>query len=177
MGLRKASAYSKRYARPYTRKSKVRQRSYIKTVPNPKIIKFRMGDVEGFSKGKFSIVLNVFSKEQIQIRDNSLEAVRQFLNRFLNKATNKEYYFEVKVYPHHILRENKMLSGAGADRMQTGMSHAFGKAIGRAAMVKQGQVLFVFGVMNTKHEIELRKLITSAKSRLPCKIAVEVVKK
>ena len=48
MALRKASAYTKRYARPYTRNSKKRKKSYIKTVPNSRIVKFKMGDLKGF---------------------------------------------------------------------------------------------------------------------------------
>jgi len=79
------------------------------------------------------------------------------------------------MYPHHILRENKMLTGAGADRMQTGMSRAFGKSMGRAALVKPGQTLFIIGVKRAADEIEARKLIRSAKSRLPCKISIRNV--
>ena len=40
-----------------------------------------------------------------------------------------------------MLRINKMLSCAGADRLQTGMRGAFGKAHGTAARVKIGQIL------------------------------------
>ncbi|MFZ5955336.1 MAG: 50S ribosomal protein L16 [Nanoarchaeota archaeon] len=177
MALRKAGAYSKRYARPYTRKSKVKQKSYIKTVPNSKIVKLRMGDLPGYSKGRFPIILKINAKEEVQLRDNALEAVRQFLNRFLIIKTNKDFYFEVKIYPHHILRENKMLTGAGADRMQTGMSQAFGKTIGRAARIKNGQTLFIIGVLNSKHESEARKLIASARAKLPCKVAIETERK
>ena len=177
MGLRKASAYSKRYARPYTRKSKVQSKSYIKTVPFSKIVKFKMGDLKGYKAGKYPITLNIFAKERVQMRDNALEAARQFLNRFLLDRIGKEIYFEIKVYPHHILRENKMLTGAGADRMQTGMSRAFGKTIGRAALIKPKQLLFVIGLLNSKHEIIARKLISSVKARLPCKIYTEKVEK
>ena len=60
----------------------------------------------------------------------------------------KEFYFEVKPYPHHMLRENKMLSGAGADRMQTGMAHSFGRTVGRAALVKKNQVIIIIKVLN-----------------------------
>ena len=176
MGLRKASAYSKRHARPYTRKSKVRKKSYIKTIPNSKIVKFKMGDLKGFKNGDYKIVLEVISKEQVQLRDNSIEAVRQFFNRFLQTKVGKEFYFEVKMYPHHILRENKMLTGAGADRMQTGMARSFGKAIGRAALIKPNQTLFIIGVKTPKAEISARKLIKSAKSRLPCKTTVKTIK-
>merc|ERR1719422_2956954 len=47
----------------------------------------------------------------------------------------------MRVHPFHVLRINKMLSCAGADRLQTGMRGAFGKAHGTAARVKIGQIL------------------------------------
>jgi large subunit ribosomal protein L10e len=176
MALRKASAYSKRYARPYTRKSKKRASSYIKTVPNSRIVKFKMGDIKGYDNGDYPISIKVISKENCQVRDNSIEAVRQYLNRFLQTKIGKEFYLGVQIYPHHILRENKMLTGAGADRMQTGMSRAFGKTMGRAAFVKPKQVLYIVGVKDVKAEIEARKLIKAIKARLPCKVGTETIK-
>ncbi len=173
MSLRKAGAYTKRYARPYTRKSKVKQRSYIKTIPATKVIKLRMGDVKGFIQGRFPVVMNIRTTEKVQIRDNALEATRQFLHRFLTEKIGKDYYLELKLYPHHILRENKMLTGAGADRMQTGMALSFGACIGRAAFAEKGQIVFIVGVMTPKQEAETRKLINSIRARLPCKITVE----
>ncbi len=175
MALRKGAAYSKRYARPYTRVSKKRTKSYIKTVPNSKIVKFKMGDIKGFDAGEYPIQIHVISKENCQVRDNSIEAVRQFFNRFLQIKVGKEFYLEVKIYPHHILRENKMLTGAGADRMQTGMSRSFGKTMGRAALVKPNQTLYILGVKNAKAEIEARKLIRSVKARLACKVSTETM--
>ena len=176
MALRKAGAYSKRYARPFTRKSKVKQKSYIKTVPNSKIVKFKMGDLKGFRAGKYKIVLDVKTKERIQMRDNAIEAVRQFMNRFLQEKVGKDFYLEIKPYPHHILRENKMLTGAGADRMQTGMAKAFGKSMGRAALLNANKTIFLVGVQNPKGEVIARKLIKSVKARLPCKVSVEAIK-
>ena len=177
MGLRKSAAYSKRYAVPYTRKSKKTSKSYIKTVPNSKVTKYKMGDIKGFESDSYPIIINIISKERIQIRDNSIEAVRQYLNRFLQTNVGKEFYLEVKVYPHHILRENKMLQGAGADRMQTGMSHSFGKSVGRAAIVQAGQIIYIIGVKTPKHEAEARKLIHAIKARLPCSVATETIRK
>jgi large subunit ribosomal protein L10e len=174
MAIRKGAAYSKRYARPYTRISKKRTKSYIKTVPNSRIVKFKMGDIRGFDKGEYPVQLHVISKENCQLRDNAIEAVRQYLNRFLQVRLGKEFYLGVQIYPHHILRENKMLTGAGADRMQTGMSRAFGKTMGRAAFVKPGQTLYVIGVKDAKAEVEARKLIRSAKARLACKVTVKI---
>ena len=175
MALRKGSAYSKRYARPYTRVSKKRTKSYIKTVPNSRIVKFKMGDQKGYDNGEYPVQLHMISKENCQIRDNSIEAIRQYLNRFLQIKVGKEFYLEVKIFPHHILRENKMLTGAGADRMQTGMSRAFGKTMGRAALIKPNQTLFIIGVKTKKAEIEARKLIKSIKARLACKTSIKTI--
>ena len=68
-----------------------------------------------------------------------------------------------------------MLTGAGADRMQTGMSRAFGKTMGRAALVKPNQTLFIIGVKTKKEEAEARKLIRSIKARLACKTSIKNV--
>ena len=173
MALRKSSAYSKRHARPYTRKSKKRTKSYIKTVPNSQIVKFKMGDIKGFDNGDYPTQIQIISKENCQVRDNSIEAIRQYLNRFLQIKVGKEFYLEVKIVPHHILRENKMLTGAGADRMQTGMSRAFGKTVGRAALVKPNQTLYIIGVKNPRAEAMARKLIKSIKARITCKTFVK----
>ncbi|MGC9309364.1 MAG: 50S ribosomal protein L16 [Candidatus Nanoarchaeia archaeon] len=176
MPLRKAAAYSKKHVVPYTRKSKSRKNSFIKNVPHSKLTKMRMGNIKAYQEGRYPIVLSIKTKENITLRDNAIESVRQFLNRFLFETFGKEYYFEVKVYPHHILRENKMLTGAGADRMQTGMTKAFGKTMGRAAIVKKEQTLFVIAVSDTKKEEKARKLISSIKARLPCAVRVETKK-
>jgi large subunit ribosomal protein L10e len=176
MAIRKSSAYTKRKARPYTRKSKVKSKSYIKTIPNSQIVKFKMGDIVGYDQKEFPISIHVISKERVQIRDNAIEAVRQYFNRFLQERIGKEFYLEVKPYPHHVLRENKMLTGAGADRMQTGMSRSFGKTIGRAAFVRPGQTLFILGVKTPAHEVEARKLVRSAKARLPCAVTTNTLR-
>ena len=165
MALRKASAYTKKYARPFTRASKKRAKSYIKTVPNSKIVKYKMGDIKGYDNGEFPVKIGIISKENVQIRDNPIEAIRQYFNRFLQDKVGKEFYLEVKVVPHHILRENKMLTGAGADRMQSGMKHAFGKAVGSAAQVKKGSTLFT--VMVDENTEFVQKLLDSTRHRLP----------
>jgi large subunit ribosomal protein L10e len=56
-------------------------------------------------------------------------------------AGEMSFFSMLKVYPHVVLRENKMIATAGADRLQEGMRRAFGKATGLAARVKPGQVL------------------------------------
>ncbi len=59
MALRKAICYSKKYTTPYTRKSKVKQKSYIKAVPSTKVTKLRMGDLVGYKNGKYNIILDM----------------------------------------------------------------------------------------------------------------------
>ncbi len=177
MGLRKASCYSKMKVVPYTRKSKVKKKSYIKTIPNTNIVKLRMGDVDGFRNGKYKSVFRLISEEDVQIRDISLEAVRQYLNRRFVEIFGNEFYLELKVYPHHIIRENRMLTGAGADRMSTGMSMSFGTTIGRSALVRKGKEIFIVALNGEKEEKETRKIFNSVKSKLPCKISVLLERK
>jgi large subunit ribosomal protein L10e len=169
VALRKSSSYSKRYARPNTRVSKKKAKSYIKTAPQSKVVKFNMGKVKDGEKDRYKIKVRLVCQEQVQIRDNALEAVRQFLNRNLEKQLPAQFLMDLKVYPHHILRENKMLTGAGADRMQTGMRNSFGKSAGRAAIVKPGKELFVIWIADEKKVKVVRGLINSVKTKLPCK--------
>ena len=58
------------------------------------------------------------------------------------KTTGKEsFHLRVRVHPFHVVRINKMLSCAGADRLQTGMRGAWGKPNGSVARVNIGQIL------------------------------------
>ncbi len=173
MALRKASAYSKKKVVPYTRVSKKRKKSFIKTVPQQKIVKFNMGDMELYSNGKLPHQLIIISKEKVQIRHNALESCRQFINKKLNKELSGQYFFKVIPFPHHIQRENKMLTGAGADRMQSGMQLSYGKASGKAAIVNKGKKIFFIAVPNKKGLEFARKIIKQVKPKLPGKIKVE----
>jgi len=170
--LRKAFAYSKKKVVPYTRISKKKKKSFIKTVPPQKIVKFTMGKEQLYNEGKFPYELIVVSKENVQIRHNALEACRQFINKKLEKELAGQYLFRVVPFPHHIQRENKMLTGAGADRMQTGMQLSFGKSVGKAAIVKPGTKIFVLAVANKKAIVFARKLIKQVKPKLPGQIKI-----
>ena len=175
MALRKALAYSKKKVTPFTRVSKRRQKSYIKTVPPQKIVKFSMGKPSLFNDGKLPFQLSVVATEKVQIRHNALEACRQYINKKLDKELGGQYLFKVIPYPHHIQRENKMLTGAGADRMQTGMQLAFGKTAGKAAIMKKDSKIFFVAVGSKKDEQFARKTIKQLKSKLPCKIKINSV--
>lgn len=58
------------------------------------------------------------------------------------KSAGKEaFHLRVRAHPYHVVRINKMLSCAGADRLQTGMRGAWGKPNGTVARVNIGQII------------------------------------
>ncbi|MBA7605875.1 hypothetical protein ES703_13010 [subsurface metagenome] len=170
--LRKATAYSKKKVTPYTRVSKKKQKSYIKTVPQQKIVKFAMGNETLFNNKKLPHHLTLIATEKVQIRHNAFEACRQYINKKLDQELSGQYLFKVIPFPHHIQRENKMLTGAGADRMQTGMQLAYGKSAGKAAILKQNDKIFFISVPNQKAVDFARKVLKQVKSKLPCKTKI-----
>lgn len=174
MALRKALAYSKKPARPYTRKSAVKSKSYIKTIPPQKIVKMKMGDIKGYENGKFKYFVRLLAGEDILIRDNALEAARQYVHKALETILIGQYYFELKVFPHHIIREHKVAQGAGADRMAIGMAHSFGMTIGRGALIKQNQQIFVVAVGSEKARKSAVDTLTKVKAKLPCHCLISV---
>jgi len=175
-GLRKAYAYSKKKITPYTRISKRRQKSFIKMVPAQKIVKFTMGKTDMLRKGRLPHQLTVVTTENVQLRHNAMESCRQFLNKKLETEFGENYVFKIIPFPHHIQRENKMLTGAGADRMQTGMQLSFGKSVGKSAILKAESPIFTLNLENARAVIFARAEIKKIKSKLPCKIRVDYEK-
>jgi large subunit ribosomal protein L10e len=167
--LRKASSYSKKKVRPYTRKSAKRNKSYIKAIPQNKIVKYTMGDKKGNISGKHKFEVSLISTEKIQIRDNALESCRQLVNKTLDKSIPENFYFVVKVYPHHIIRENKIAAGAGADRLSSGMRHSFGVTSGRSAIVSPGKEIFYVSCTDEKAARVVKVTLAKVKAKVPCK--------
>ncbi len=179
--IRKALAYSKRKPVINTRHSKRQQFSYIKAVPPQKIVKFNMGNIPAFEKNKFDLKITLFTKQDIQIRDLALEAVRQTLHKDLTKLfTIKNFFLRCNVFPHNILRNNRVYSGASkGERVQTGMTKSFGSPEGRAAIVKKDRPIFTAYFHNKQDIPKVRSFFKKAIPKLPCKtkIVVERVKK
>lgn len=117
---------------PYVR------REYIAGKPQLKIARFASGQ----ASQDYDYKLELRVTEKIQIRHNALEAARLAANKRMATAGEMSFFSMLRVYPHVILRENKMIATAGADRLQEGMRRAFGKATGLAARVKPNQVIF-----------------------------------
>ena len=90
----------------------------------------------------FPLCVHMVSLEKEQLSSEALEAARISANKYMVKMAGKEgFHLRVRVHPWHVLRINKMLSCAGADRLQTGMRGAYGKPQGLAARVKIEQIL------------------------------------
>jgi len=161
--LRKGVAYRK-LERPYTRRSKFKGKAFVRANPNISVVRFNMGD----PNKKFSHILQIISSADVQVRHNSIESARQSCNRNLEgKLGKSDYYFTVRIYPHHILRENPLAAGAGADRMSTGMAHSFGKPIGAAAQVRKGQVLFQVDV-DEKNVLVAKDALSRCSKKFSC---------
>jgi large subunit ribosomal protein L10e len=152
--------------RAYTRKE------YARGFPPPKIVKFTMGD----TKGTFEIEGQLIAKERAQIRHSALEAARVATNRVLMDKLINDYLMVVHPYPHVILRENKMIFGAHADRLQQGMRRSFGTAIGTAAKVEVDQPIITVKVKASAAETAKESLKRgSAKLPIPCKIVISKI--
>jgi large subunit ribosomal protein L10e len=160
----KAKNYREAKGQPYTRKE------YVKSSPPLKITKFTMGN----PKEKFPVEAKLIALEKGQIRHNALEAARIASNRLLSEKLGDNYFLRIIPYPHTILRENKMIFGAHADRLQDGMRRAFGKPIGKAARVKANQPIIAVGVNEDSAETAKRALeLSQTKLPMPCRIIVE----
>jgi large subunit ribosomal protein L10e len=170
--LRKANSYSKKKVVPYTRISKRKQKSYIKTVPPQKIVKFTMGKESLLNEGKLPFRLTMVATEKAQIRHNALEACRQYINKKAEEEFAGQYLFKVIPFPHHIQRENKMLTGAGADRMQTGMQLSFGKSMGKAAILKNGSRVFYMALGSQKAVSFARNLLKDIRPKMPVRTRI-----
>ncbi|MBI2136659.1 50S ribosomal protein L16 [Candidatus Woesearchaeota archaeon] len=168
--LRKFNAY-RRLERPYTRVSKYRKKNFVKSNPAITIARFVMGE----QRTDYQYTLNLLSKEDLQIRANAFESARQTSNKLMEDALGKAGYFiQIRKYPHHILRENPLASGAGADRMSTGMAGAYGNPIGHAAQVRRGNPLFTVKV--NKQNLELaKKALHRAAYKLPKSCFIEII--
>jgi large subunit ribosomal protein L10e len=149
---------------PYVR------REYIRGKPQLKIAKFS----SGAAKGEYDFKVELLVTEKMQIRHNALEAARLAANKTMAKAGDTSFFSMLRVYPHVILRENKMIATAGADRLQEGMRRAFGKAMGLASRVSPGQVILEAHVKASNLELAKRGFKV-ASSKLGCPTQTRVV--
>ena len=150
---------------PYTRGK------YIHGSPPSKISKFMMGDTKSHFEYRFSLV----AQSPVQIRHNALEAARVSANKVLFDSLGETgYKIHLRVYPHIVLRENRMIATAGADRLQEGMRRSFGKPSGRAARIKGGQsILDIYVNSNAVDHAKKALQVGSTKLSVACAITQE----
>jgi len=152
---------------PYTRLK------YIHGTPPSKISRFMSGDL----KGKFEYRFSLIAQAPVQIRHNALEAARVAANKVLFDALGETgYKIHLRVYPHVILRENRMIATAGADRLQEGMRRSFGKPSGRAARITAGQsILDIYVNSNALETAKHALKVGTTKLPVACVITQETL--
>ena len=135
MGRRPARCYRYCKNKPYIKSR------YCRGVPDAKIRIYDVG-VKDAPVDLFPLCVHMCSGEKEQLSSEALEAARIVVNKYLTKFAGKDFFhLRVRAHPYHVIRINKMLSCAGADRLQTGMRGAFGKPTGMVARVNIGQVI------------------------------------
>ena len=139
--------------------------------PNPKVARFTTGK----SRQDYDYTIRLVSDGRVQIRHNALEAARVAASKKVALLGEENFVLRVVTYPHLILRENKMIATAGADRLQEGMRKAFGKPIGLAARVGIGSVVLEISVKAENLE-KAKDAMWAAGTKLPMKTHTEVAK-
>jgi len=145
------------------------RREYMGGVPASRITQFEHGQ-----KGDYPVRMTLHVVEQCQIRHIALEAARISANRFLaKKIPQNSYHLKIRVYPHNVIRENKIATGAGADRISEGMRQAFGKPIGTAARVGADQQIMTLETTQA-HFVTAKLALKRAAVKLPSPCYIEI---
>ena len=130
MGRRPARCYRYCKNKPYPKSR------YNRGVPDSKVCSFSIGHchrtddaslppkIRIFDLGRkrasvdeFPFCCHLVSDEYEQLSSEALEAARICANKYVTKSAGKDsFHLRVRVHPFHVLRINKMLSCAGADR-------------------------------------------------------------
>jgi len=141
-------------------------------VPGSKIVQFEMGNLSQ----EFPTEVDLVVEESCQIRHSALEAARITVNRRLMKDVGRSnFHFKVRIFPHHVLRENKQATGA--DRVSEGMRLAFGKAVGTAARVDANQkIMTVYSTPQYLEKIKDALHHAGYKLPTPSHLLVSVIK-
>lgn len=170
MGRRPGRCYRYIKNKPYPKSR------FCRGVPDSKITKYDSGNRKA-NVEEFPLCMNLISLEREQVSAEALEAARIALNKYLTTVLDRDsFHFRVMVHTHHVVRINKMLSCAGADRLQTGMRGSFGKPYGRTARVDIGQVLISVRSKDGTEE-KVREGLRRAKHKIAGKQRIEISSK
>merc|ERR1711975_120291 len=160
MGRRPFKCYRYQKNKPYPKSR------FNRGVPDPKIRIYDAGKKK-YGVDDFPFAAHMVSMEKEQLSSESLEAARVACNKYMVKNCGKDsFHLRIRVHLWHVLRINKMLSCAGADRLQTGMRGAYGKPQGLVARVRIGQILLSIRVRD-HHEAHAYEALRRAKFKFP----------
>jgi large subunit ribosomal protein L10e len=135
MGRRPSRCYRYQKNKPYPKSR------FNRGVPDPKLRIYDVGKKKA-PHDQFAGCVHLVCYEKEQITSEALEAARIACNKYMQTTVGREgFHMRMRVHPWHVVRINKMLSCAGADRLQQGMRGAFGKALCKSARVNIGQIL------------------------------------
>jgi large subunit ribosomal protein L10e len=120
------------------------RKNYVRALPHTSLQVFKTG----VDSAAYNLMVTLDAEQKLQLRSNSLDAARIVANKLLEGSIPNQYYLVVRVYPHNVIREHKMATGAGADRISQGMKvNAFGRPVAVAARVGSGQPVFMIKTM------------------------------
>uniref|UniRef100_A0A452EM74 Uncharacterized protein n=1 Tax=Capra hircus TaxID=9925 RepID=A0A452EM74_CAPHI len=135
MGCRPARRYRYFKNKPYPKSH------FCQGVPDANICIFDLRCKKA-KVDEFPLCGHIVSDEYEQLSSKALEAARICANKYMMKSCGKDgFHIRVQLHPFHVIHTNKMLSCTGADRLQTGMRGAFGKAQGTVARAHTAQVI------------------------------------
>lgn len=131
---------------------------YNRGVPDAKIRIYDLGRKRA-AVDDFPLCIHLVSNELEQLSSEALEAARICANKYITKISGRDsFHMRVRVHPFHVLRINKMLSCAGADRLQQGMRGAWGKPQGLAARVNIGQIILSVRTKDSNKDVCIEAL-------------------
>merc|ERR1712179_849713 len=169
MGRRPARCYRYCKNKPYPKSR------FCRGVPDPKIRIYDLGRKKA-NVQDFPFCLHMVSDELEQLSSEALEAARICANKYMVKYVGKDaFHMRIRVHPFHVVRINKMLTCAGADRLQTGMRGAYGKPYGTVARVDIGSVLISIRTLEKYTDVAVEALCR-AKFKLPGQQKIHVSK-
>jgi len=143
---------------------------YIAGAPQVKISRFKSG------AGKYDFGMRMVSQDSCHLRQEALEAARVVVNNQLQKKLGENScVLHVKVYPHIVTREHRLLGQAGADRISQGMVRAFGKPTGRKTKLARGQTIME-AYASRENEAVVKAALSAGLYKLSIKCYLEVVK-
>ena len=138
--------------------------------------KLKIAKFQGGKRGTYEYCVQLLMNERLQIRHMAIESTRLAANKTLEKTTGETgYYSRLRIYPHNLLRENKQIATAGADRVSEGMRRSWGKATSLGARVRQGQCIMELYVNGEAHLTAAKKALHGSCVKLPGTPTIKVI--